>query len=401
MTAEVNRGYLDHIKRWSRPSGPTAKGLVRRALHLISVPLIILLALGMVAGLRIALARRAPTQSQLHNDADAFVEGLVAQYPFHLYPVVAKSLELAYLKRNLSPLLAARPSVLEIAIGEGTLSARVFADRGEVTGLDLNPHSLVKSAGMPHVKRAIVGDALNPPVRPGAFDLVLALNFLHHVTDKSTTLASWARIARVLMFNENTPFWATSGTIPYVLKRLGLRGAARRAAARIERHLMQRLVGRSTLTQEVATVMQASEESFLSERCFFLCGLFSFLMISYGPPTPALLKRIFLGPLRAVALPLTTAVARLLVRLDAYQDRATDTFVFFHGPSRATLGPTDDPGDLLCPRCSSELGGAQCSACGASFPEADGMLFLLPSQFAYIFDEYLARGDATMPNEHL
>ena len=150
----------------------------------------------------------------IHDEALQHVSEFVEQYPFHLYPVVAKALELAYLKRRLANggLIASDASIVEVAIGEGTLSARVFGSAPRVTGLDLNPHSLSFAAKLPHVRRAIVCDGIQPPIRPASFDLLLAVNFLHHVTDKRGAVQSWASIARTIVFNENTRYWVSAFT---------------------------------------------------------------------------------------------------------------------------------------------------------------------------------------------
>jgi uncharacterized protein YbaR (Trm112 family) len=291
--------------------------------------------------------------------------------------------------------------VIEVAIGEGTLSARVFGTRKRVTGLDLNPQSLVKAARLPHVERAIVSDGLQPPVRNGAFDVLLALNFLHHVTDKRTAVANWTSIARVSLFNENTTYWASSWTVPYLLRRLGFVRAAHGYAKRIESFSLQHLLDRPALSREIGAVAQVREESsFLNERTFFLCGLFSFLMLCYGPPTPAVLKSLVLGALRPLALPLTASLARQLLAFDAEQDRERDTFVFFE--CDGTIRDFQSgKGDLVCPRCRAELTASICSQCGAKYPTVDGMLFLLPPRFADVFDDYAQHEAHPMPAEHL
>ena len=402
MTSEINRGYLDHIRRWSRPSALGLRGIGKRAIQIVLSPVVILLAVLLIASVRLTLwTRRRVAGSVVHEEAAAHVDSLVEQYPLHLYPLVAKSLELAYLKRRLEPILERGATVLEIAIGEGTLSARVFGGRAQVTGLDLNPHSLVNAASLEHVDRAVVADGLHPPVRSGSFDLVLSMNFLHHVTEKRETVREWARIAPTLLFNENTVYWASGWPGPYLLRRIGLTGPADRYAKRIELRSLQRLLPRPTLDTEIAAAARIKEEaSFLSERTFFLCGLFSYLMLCYGPPTPPILKRVFLGPLRWIALPLSRSLARLLIRFDAGEDRATDTFIFYECEGDRSAA-ADRGRELICPRCASELDGARCSSCGVIYPQADGMLFLVSPQFASVFDEYSRREGSPIRAEHL
>jgi len=182
---------------------------------------------------------------------------------------------------------------------------------------------------------------------------------------------------------------------------MGLTGPADRYAKRIEERSLQRLMERAALDGEVAAVARVKEElSFLSERSFFLCGLFSSLMLCYGPPTPAILKRAFLGPLRFVALPLSKTLARLLIRFDAGENRATDTFVFYACEGDGSVDVARGR-ELICARCASDLDGARCTSCGAVYPQADGMLFLLPTQFASVFDEYARHEGAPIHADHL
>jgi ubiquinone/menaquinone biosynthesis C-methylase UbiE len=404
VTTEVNRGYLDHIRRWSRPSvtlGARLRSLAKRGVQVLLVPVTLLVGVGLLISLRVAEIRRpASTRASIYDEALTFVDGLVEQYPMHLYPLVAKALELAYMKKRLASILREDSRVVEVAIGEGTLSARIFSESHQITGLDLNPHSLAKAARLPHVARAIVGDGLHPPIRAGAFDLLLSLNFLHHITDKRTTVANWTSIARVSLFNENTTYWASSWTIPYVLRLLGLARPANRYARRIEAFSLQHLLGRAPLEEEIRSVAQVREEtSFLSERTFFLCGLFSFLMLCYGPPTPSVVKSLFLGVLRPLALPLTSSLARRLLASDAHEDRTKDTFVFFECDGK--IRESVPVGDLVCPRCGVGLTGSLCGGCGANYPQSDGMLFLLPPQFSYVFDDYSRHEAAPIPTEHL
>lgn len=400
--AEVNRGYLDLIHRWSRSSSlrlPLLRS-VKQLLQILLSPFVLLFGAALVPVLRLVLARRGASQSRLHEEALPYVESFVEQYPLHLYPVVAKALELAHVTRRLEELIGERTGIVEIAIGEGTLSSRMFGDRHRVTGLDLNPFSLAKAAALPHVERAIVCDGLRPPVRAASFDLLLSLNFLHHVTEKQATVAAWARIAGGLLFNENTPYWASSWAPPYLLRHLGLVSLANRYAKRVERRSLQRLKGRPELEAEIGIIVPLRQQvSFLSERSFFVCSLFSWLMVCYGPPTPAVLKALFLGPLRFIAVPLTKELGRLLVRFDAGEDRTKDTFVFFEaGDVTTAAGRTPE---LMCPRCEGPLDGARCTRCGTAYPVADGMLFLLPPQFAYVYDDYTASEARPMPAEHL
>jgi len=404
---EINRGYLDHIRRWSigRASGlqDAVRHGVGSALRLASVPFLILLAAALTIVLRVSLLFRGRVKSTLHDNALEYVDVFVEQYPMHLYPIVAKSIELSYLKRQLREIVNPNTSIIEVAIGEGTLSARIFGNEHKLTGLDLNPYSLVKATKQPHVRQAVICDGLNPPVRPGAFDLLLSNNFLHHVTSKEDTVRNWANVAPVVLFNENTPFWASAWTIPYVLRKLGFAQGSARAARKIESESLQHLECIDTLCRQIAPHCEIDDRSsFLSERTFFYCSLFSFFMKCYGPPTPAVVKALLLGVLRPIAVPLTRQCARTLILYDATQERSADTFVTFLCHSKYVRGRSSGDGNLLCPGCRVSLqNDNRCPKCDKTYPTRDGMLFLLPEEFAHVIDDYLSERSASIPDEHL
>ena len=357
----------------------------------------------MLLGLGVSLVFRRARPSRLHTEAVSCVPHFIEQYPFHLYPVVAKSLELAYLREQLRRLEPKTRRIVEIAIGDGTFSARLFPAGSSVTGLELNPYSLVKALRFPHVARAIVADGLNPPLRAGAFDLLVSFNLLNHVTKKEATIDAWANAARFLLFTENSPSWATGWPVPHMARRLGLGRYAERRAREIAASHMQQLDTVDALTRRLDAlegIERVARESFMSERTFFRSSIFSFLMRCYGPPTPARLKKLFLGPLRWCALPLTQKLAELLIRRDALEDRSDDTFVAFLYQSRRARGGDEGP-DLVCARCRSPLEGAECPRCGTRYERSDGMLFLLPDEMRFIADEYNSEHAAKIAAEHL
>src|SRR5438874_2229890 len=208
---EINLGYVDHVRDLNLssnvpplPSSPSLRlrfGLWRRAVGaalwqpVIRSSGVIMVALALEVWLRLFLFFKRSRPSQFTKLALECVDDFVEQYPFHLYPIVCKAFELACLGNQIPDLLRQHTGFVEIAIGEGTLSSRVFPADATVVGLDLSPYSLKKAAGKSHVTQAVVCDCLAPPIREGSFDVLIANNFLHHVTQKEQTLSRWSRIA--------------------------------------------------------------------------------------------------------------------------------------------------------------------------------------------------------------
>ncbi len=90
--------------------------------------------------------------------------------------------------------LAENARILDVGPGSG-VNLPVLAPRGRVTVLDLSAESLrdCRARGADHVLR---GDAAAPPLRPGSFDLVCALDVLEHLADEAASLAAWHRVLR-------------------------------------------------------------------------------------------------------------------------------------------------------------------------------------------------------------
>jgi hypothetical protein len=413
--AEINRGYVDYLRNLNqRGQGISGSGFSPLLLRLKqSAPLrwrqgitilgLTFTALMLEVWLRLYLLIKRPTLSQLNKAAINNVDKFIEQYPFHLYPIVCKAFELAYLEAELPKLLGENSSILEVAIGDGTLSSRIFPADAEVVGLDLSPYSLKKASEKPHVRRAIVCDCLTPPISEGSFDILVANNFLHHVTDKGRTLSSWSKIAERAVFNENSPTWASGWPVPYMLRRLGRQAEAAGEAARVEQMSLQSLEPKEQLDARVRESYEIVRcASYMSERTFFYCGLFSFVMRCYGPPTPAFVKELFLRkPLRWLVLPLSANLAKVLIRYDQNQDRATDSFISYTCKSR-NYAPAHGGSYLTCPGCGEGLSQTNlCTGCGKEYTYTDGMLFLLPRDLADLQQEYNHEVSVQTPKEHL
>lgn len=408
-STDVNRKYLDIVRRWPAIFSHQSRWLKIRSilimmLRLSLLPFLFMTSLLVMVILRISLAFNGRRSlSSIHELALAQVPSLVKQYPMHFYPTLAKAFEIGFIKEHLAEHLGKQKKFVEVAVGEGTLSARVFDGERQVTALDLNPYSLVKASKLDHICRSIVCDGQNLPLRQGAYDLLLSTNFLSHVTRKEATIASWSRCAQWIIFNDETPFWSTGWAVPYLLKKVGLKGMAAQRARSFNEYFLQQLMDKAVMEKQVGACCDIhAQASFMSERTFFYSSLASFFMLCPGAPTPVYFKKLFLGPLRFFVVPVAIKLAEMLIRFDAYQDRSTDTFMMFVGKSRVPRSDESEE-DLMCPRCGDGTLDSEncCLKCGTVYPVKDGMLFLLPEELDYVTQEYSSEIAATIPSEHL
>jgi 2-polyprenyl-3-methyl-5-hydroxy-6-metoxy-1,4-benzoquinol methylase/predicted RNA-binding Zn-ribbon protein involved in translation (DUF1610 family) len=418
LIAAVSGGMADGWKQRLRPTWvavlgvmSSVRGRIGRLVasvttlvrQIVITTLLLLTSILLGVWLKVYLWLKGSQTAPLNGRALERVAEFVEQYPLHLYPIVAKSFEFAFLEREVNSLLEKGARFLEIAIGEGTFSAKIFPPDAEVVGLDLSPYSLSKAANLRHVREAVICDCLCPPIRGGHFDVIIANNFLHHVTMKTPTLANWSKVAPKLIFNESTPYWASGWVVPFMLKKLGLKSAALHKVDEVNHQALQYLEPKDVLDNLVRNEYEVIEESsYMSERTFFLCAVYSFIMRCYGPPTPAYLKGLFLSRrLRWLTVGLTTAIAKMLIRYDQFQNRSTDAYVSYVCESRhPSVAQTEQY--LICPRCGGELTETdRCKECRKQYSRKDHMLFLLPEECEYIetgYDPEVAQRTLT---EHL
>ena len=127
------------------------------------------------------------------------------------------------------------------------------------------------------------------------------------------------------------------------------------------------------------------------------CRALSF-RCSYGPDASGL--KVYVSAPSTACLSRNDCTGRAGASFDSRGDRTKDTFVFYECDG-GTAGPAQNGTDLVCPRCRAELYGDTCDGCNARYETADGMLFLLPPQFAHVFDDYVRHEAAPVPAEHL
>jgi hypothetical protein len=408
---EINRGYLEFIKGLANihPLGRASKGksLLRkicRFCQLLTIPLIYILGTILILFLKIKLLFNAKEiMSKVRLEAINHIHDFIPQYPMHLYPIVAKCLEINFIKNNISKMKASiNGQMVEFAIGDGSLSRKIFSPNDDVIALDLNPYSLEHVKDCPHVVGRVVADCLNPPIIKSGAGGIVCLNLLHHITDKEGTLENWAQIAPYALFNENTGFWASSWAKPYLLKLLGLSNLAAKASAQIEKKSLQSLRTAGDLDILVENYYNIIyKDTFFSEKTFFYCSLFSALLFCYGPPTPKHQKLIMTSIFWPLTKCLTFQLAKLLIKFDAIQDREKDTYIIWFIKSKL-ITPESVKSKMLfiCPECHEILKNNSCSQCGKDFEIINDMLFLLPQELSREISNY--RGFSGVLNkEHL
>lgn len=394
---DINRGYVQFIRSILLDSEVAKKrhlpSLIPFLMHSIAntmkltlIPLLYLYGILLIVWIRLKCSLKKNQQfSQFHQEALHYIPEFVSQYPMHLYPIVAKSLEMVFIKQNFETISRhLRGGIVELAIGDGTFSSRIFSGKNKIIGFDLNPYSLIQTKRYPHIAKRIVADCLNPPIESGGASFIMSNNFLHHVTDKKETLEHWSSIARYALFNENTNYWAEGWYKPYILKSLGLRRAAKKVVEQIANQSLQTLWRKAELGILVKQFYEIQrEESFFHEKVFFLSSICSAFLFCYGPPTPKLQKKVMNGIFAPITKRITYHAAKALIEYDAILPRDRDVFICWVLESRKVKQHfIGDEIKLVCPDCSERLHGSQCHHCQRSFEEKGGMLFLLPKKLA-------------------
>ena len=395
VDSDINRGYVHFIRSLSSTLNKQKRGMTKtfhsfmtslifNLCKLSLVPFLYFYGLLLFIFLRIKLLlAKNKSQSNLHMEATENVSKFISQYPMHLYPIIAKSMEMVFLKKNIRQVVSkVKEGIVELAIGEGTFSSRIFSSDDKLVGLDLNPYSLIHTKKYKHITKRVVADCRNPPIDSCGASFIVCNNFLHHITDKENAIKGWAKIAPYAIFNENTSYWASGWVNPFILKLLGLNNAAEKEARQIENHSLQTLWKKEELRSLIQQHYEISEEfSFFSEKVFFLSAVCSTLLFCYGPPTPDPQKRVMnklFGPITRL---FTYHIAKALIEYDAISPRDKDAFICWLVRSKKIEGNCiPDHVKLVCPDCRGLLQDNRCICCHKTFEEKDGMLFLLPKE---------------------
>ncbi len=86
--------------------------------------------------------------------------------------------------------------VADLGCGTGTL-ARLLVEEGYVVdGLDLSPEMVERARAKVPESTIVVGDASDPSLRPGAYDVVLSRHVLWAMPDPRAAIANWVALLR-------------------------------------------------------------------------------------------------------------------------------------------------------------------------------------------------------------
>jgi SAM-dependent methyltransferase len=125
--------------------------------------------------------------------------------------------------------------VADLGCGTGTLSVLLAEEGYDVTGVDLSPEMVMraraKAAG--HTATFAVGDAAEPDLPTGSFDVVLSRHVLWALPDPAAGLARWVELlapgGRLLLVEGR---WFTGGGLPAAETEALVRATGRGVAVR-------------------------------------------------------------------------------------------------------------------------------------------------------------------------
>jgi len=414
---EINTAYLrtasGNSTQQSVRSEVTRENLLQKARkELVShrfffrgqVLLLFLTGFGMGAGLVFWKFIYGRPLHGLHKKTLRNIDLFLEQYPMGLYGLLCKSFELAFLGDIVkNDVEKPKKKVIEVAIGEGSFSKRIFQRKRSVVGLDITPDSLFHTTRMAHVSQSIVSDCLELPIEPGTFGFLMANNLLHHISNKRKVLAQFSRTAESVLYNENTPAWTDHQTMPLFLRAVGLKEKATAKVEELNQRYVQDLWPLSKCDQEFKRhFAKIQRESFLNQRTYAAAFLFSAIYAGTAPVEPEVKAILLSRPLKSLTLWLTKHLAKLLIAYDFCQKREDDVFVSYYGKSRK-FKKAKTLSYLRCPKCKkgSLKKSLRCGKCGSSYQTMDGMIFLLEEKNNDVAVNYSTHRGEIKAAEHL
>ena len=405
---EINTGFIDFIKKITPAFvAPHPLTFKRKIKNIVAYFLLFSYSILLKLFIEVYLffVRKKPSYD--YRKACNYTAEFVRQYPFHLYPIIAKSLEHYFLEHEI--MIHNYKKIIEIAIGEGSFSKRIF-DHTDVSiyAFDINPYFIDK-VNFNNVKMKIVSNCLRPPIPNDSSIPILSNNLFAHITDKESVLQNWSRKTSRIIFNENTVYWASGETTIYIANFLGLTKIAEKRRKELVNQSLVYLLDIPTLDKIISKNTRIDKKfSFYTEFVHFLAMNYSFIynvivQPCVGPPTPETFKRQFSkgGILSKLMWSLTKSVADSMIHLDSIMPRDKDSFVYYD-----CLGNIDKEKmfydfKLSCVKCSGLIENNKCTICDKKYNIVNDMLFVLDDNLEEIEKKYNIEVSKIISKEHL
>lgn len=411
--AEVNEGYADTFLdtgHYAKDTSSVPYASDQDVLNVIAEdnlrylgPIGESIGLGLTAiqDLRQKVQVKPQALSPFYKAAYDLVDEFSTQYPMNCYAILAKCFVGAFAVKALKHVKPRGP-IGEIAIGEGSLSQRVFemlakqlardAYQPNVVGFDLTPYSLHHASKMSHVSRAVVADCKALPIADKSFHVLIANNFMHHIQNKRETLTHYAQKAGHIIFNENTPFWSSYQAEPYELMQQGYVNLSRVKTHEFSLNSYQHLNSVDELNAIVdqSSLSVVDKVSYFDRSLFYMArSLLSPLTRSVWVPSPArnLYESKELSP---IIQTITKELSKLLILADASMDRKGDTFVSYSCASTVNQDTAPEDFDLRLEATSQEAAEREDASGGEAVQLGivNGMEFVLPLRLSGLYAKY-------------
>jgi 2-polyprenyl-3-methyl-5-hydroxy-6-metoxy-1,4-benzoquinol methylase len=92
--------------------------------------------------------------------------------------------------------LKAGQRILDIGSGRGWFSLHAASCKADITAVDLSPANLDRIKQSDNRVRTLLADAIKTGAESGAYDLVVALEVLEHITSPEQALQHWASLLK-------------------------------------------------------------------------------------------------------------------------------------------------------------------------------------------------------------
>ena len=298
-------------------------------------------------------------------------------YPTSVYPLVVKSIELAYYKHY-----SLNEPTLELATGDGFFTNHLYAGRDNKVTIasDLIGSTLLQAKKYKFWRKLAIIDSTQVPLPGNSLSTIIMNNLIHHLPDRLEVLKEMHRILRtngLFIFTDELTGWATSQWRDKV-NRSNINNFLNESIQCLLRDSQFWIEQGQTHKWEICDIKE-----FFSNRSMFLSSYLETLNRKIGAPTPKPIRDILdkLPLLKIIQIYLTTQIAESLITRDAELCKrygATSVFVALRKKGRhSQVNDTI----LVCPICKNNLTiiakGNYCWNCDKTYPFFGDIPFLI------------------------